>query len=356
MIDLRTLEPRRVCLIKPSSLGDIAHATPVLAALRERWPSAHLAWVVNAGLAQLVEGLPGLDEVIRFDRRAARPTPRGLVSTGRFLAGLRRRGFDVAIDLQGLLRSGLMAWATGAPVRAGLSDAREGATRFYTHRVPMPPRATTHAVDRLRRMAEAFGAPASPPRFLTPATEADRAWARRALAGVPRPRLVLNVGARWATKRWPPEKFARVGRLAAERLGAGLVAVGAPEDRPLVEALAAALGDVPLLDLAGRTSLPQLAAVAAESDLMLSNDTGPVHLAVAAGAKTIGIFTCTNPEETGPYGPLASVVRTKVWCAGSYVQACRRMECMLEVTPERVWAEVARRLGAPGEGVRPSAA
>ncbi len=112
---------------------------------------------------------------------------------------------------------------------------------------------------------------------------------------MPSPRIVLNVGARWETKRWPPEHFAAIGRRAVQEFGAGLIAVGSAGDRPLVDQLVRALGPVPILDLCGRTSLLELAALAAESDLVISNDTGPLHLAAAAGARVVGIYTCTSP-------------------------------------------------------------
>ncbi len=346
-IYLRGLHPERVCLIKPSSLGDVVHALPVLSALRALWPHAHIAWVVNRGLRGLLDGHPELDEVIPFDRARLRLSPGGVATTCRFLAGLRRRRFDVAVDLQGLLRSGIMAAATGAPVRVGLAEAREGAPQFYTHRVPTG-EGEVHAVDRLLRVAEALGADVSRPRFRPVMTGEDRRWACEALAGVPSPRLVLNPGARWMTKRWPPEHFAEVARLAVAERGAGLVIVGAPEDRPLAEALLARLAGLPVRDLAGATSLPQLAAVAAEADVFLSNDTGPLHLAAAAGAGVVGIYTCTRPGRTGPYGPLAVAVRTGVWCAGSRLKRCGRLECMAELDPERVWATVRRQLDEGG--------
>ncbi|WP_422923900.1 glycosyltransferase family 9 protein [Singulisphaera sp. PoT] len=350
--DLLRLNPARICIIKPSALGDVVHALPVLNALRSRWPTARLSWVVNRGLTGLVEGHPDLDEVIPFDREQLRPTPGGIAVTARFLAGLRKRRFDLTVDLQGLLRTGIMTAATGAPVRIGLADAREGATRFYTHRVSTEPDAV-HAVDRLLAVSEALGAETDEPRFVVAATEADRLWARLTLASVPGPRLVLNLGARWLTKRWPPEHFAAIGRKAVDELGAGLIVVGAPEDRPLIETLRAGLGPRPFLDLCGRTTLPQLAAVAAESDVFLSNDTGPLHLAAAAGAKVVGIYTCTSPEKTGPYGPRATAIQTGIWCAGSRLKCCSNMECMDELTPARVWGAVrqslkpARKTGLP---------
>ncbi len=342
---LDPIAPRHVCLIKPSSLGDVVHALPALSALKRLWPDARFAWVVNRGLVSLIDGHPDLDEVIPFDRAAIGPSPRGVANLARFLAGVRRRRFDLAIDLQGLFRSGLMAWATGAPVRVGLAEAREGATFFYTHRVPTGG-PDVHAVDRMLRVVEAMGGSAVNPRFVASMNDDDRRWARGVLGQVRGPRLVMNVGARWLTKRWPPERFAEVARRAVTELGAGLVAVGAPEDRGLVDALIAALSPLPCLDLCGRTTLPQLAAVAVGSDLFLSNDTGPLHLAAAAGARVVGVYTCTDPKRTGPYGPRAVAVRSCVWCAPSFVKSCSRLECMAELTADRVWPSVASGLAS----------
>jgi ADP-heptose:LPS heptosyltransferase len=247
------------------------------------------------------------------------------------------------IDLQGLLRSGLIAGATGARVRVGRADAREGSRRFYTHQVSSAG-PETHAVDRLLDVAAALGADVSRPRFVVAKTSEDVQWARSVLEGVPRPVVALNPGARWLTKRWPPERFAEVARRAAARRGAGIVVVGAPEDRPLAEAILQALGTTPALDLCGRTRLPQLAALAGEVDVFLSNDTGPLHLAAAAGARTVGVYTCTSPGRTGPYGAASIAVQSCVWCSPSYIRNCDRLECMTELTSERVWKAVERQL------------
>ena len=185
-------------------------------------------------------------------------------------------------------------------------------------------------------------------------SEQDREWAANTLADVPHPRLILNVGARWLTKRWPPSHFADVALRASREIGASLIAVGSPEDRPLVDALKERLGDVPLLDLCGATTLPQLAALSAASDCVLSNDTGPLHLAAASGVPVVGIYTCTMPWSTGPYGPNAHVVQTRVWCAESCLKTCPRMECMSELTVERVWMAVRQRMEAGSYLGRPN--
>ncbi len=336
---LARLEPARVCIIKPSSLGDVVHASPILAALRTRWPSAHLAWVVNHPFREVLEGHPALDELIVHDRSKERGGPLGISGTGGLFRRLARGRFDLTIDLQGLLRSALMTAATGAHVRVGMADAREGARWFYTDRVDAS-RLRLHAVERVRRVAAAFGASMAEPQFGLSVAAENAEWAREVLAPLPMPRIVLNLGAQWLTKRWPPEHFAEIARRASARYGAGLIAVGSASDRPLVEALVRHAAPLPILDLCGRTSLHELAALARASDLMISNDTGPLHLAAAAGARVVGIYTCTDPLLTGPFGPLATTVQTTIWCKCSLIKTCGRMDCMRELTPDRVWPVV----------------
>lgn len=346
--EVRRLEPHTIGIIKPSSLGDIVHSLPILPILRNLFPLSQITWVVNESFRSLVEGHPDLDRVLAYRRGGSGITARGIVTTGLLCRRLMAGQYDLAIDLQGLLRSGLMTGSTRARVRVGMADAREGAGWFYTHRVSAP-RKDLHAVDRVIRVAEALGAEEPSPSFHVPIADADIRWAESALEGVPRPRLVLNLGARWLTKRWPPAHFAEIARRAASEFGAGLVAVGSPGDRPLVRELGRHLGSAGFRDLSGKTSLLQLAAVARLSDLFLSNDTGPLHLAAAAGARVVGIYTCTDPRLTGPYGPRATSVRSCVWCAPSFRKRCGRLECLAELSPDRVWPAVRQWLSLPFE-------
>jgi heptosyltransferase I len=350
---LTGLSPGRVCLIKPSALGDVVNAFAALGCLRRLWPAAEITWVINSGLRGLVEGHPWVDRVIVYDRQRTRLGPAGIATLGRFLRDLRRPRFDLAVDLQGLLRSGVMTAATRAPVRVGLADAREGATWFYTHRVRPPGTIDeAHAVDRLLAVAAAFGADVARPTFAVAVGADDRTWARRVLSDVARPRLALNLGARWVTKRWPPGHFAELARRAVSARGAGLFAVGAPDDRPLVDDLARRLEPAHLVNLCGGTTLPRLAALFEQSDVVLSNDSGPLHLAVAAGARVVGVYTCTSPALNGPYGPSALAAESRVWCKASYRVTCPRLECMAELTPDRVWPLVLAQLDAASRGRR----
>lgn len=334
--DLSKLEPRRVVLIKPSALGDIAHSLPVLSALRRRYPAAHLAWVVNKIYEPILRNHPDLDEIVPFDRgMTKRGWFSGVAGFWLFLRELRGKSFDLAVDLQGLLRTGLMARATGAATRLGLASAREGSRWCYTHVLP-DDADRMHAIDRYWMVAEAIGAGDLGKRFSLAIDPAAKAWAQAQLAPLPRPWIAVGVGARWLTKRWPPEHFAALTNQAIAAFGGSAVFVGTPDETRLAESAASAVVG-PKLNVAGKTSLPQLAAILGEVDVMLGNDTGPLHLAVALGRPVVAPFTCTRVRRTGPYGPEHRALETTVWCAGSYRKTCDRLECMGELTPGRLW-------------------
>jgi heptosyltransferase I len=334
---LSEIDARRIVLLKPSSLGDVVHSLPVLTALRRRFPLAHIRWVVNQAYADLLHGHPDLDEVLTIDRDAAR---KGLWCGARSLAGLadqvRRLRPDLVVDLQGLFRTGLLTRVSGAGRRVGLSTAREGATWFYTDVVPVPDFDSIHAVDRLWRIAEALGAGDGPKQFRLVISEAARRWAGERLADSPRPWLAVGVGSRWRTKRWPAEHFAALARQAQDQFGGTVVFVGGRDETAVAGAVAARLTG-PTLNFAGRTTLSRLTALLSEADVMLANDTGPLHLAAALGRPVVAPYTCTKVLLTGPYGGQSGAVETRVWCAGSRVKRCRRMECMTELTPDRLW-------------------
>ena len=334
---LTDLEPRRVCLIKPSALGDVVQTLPVITMLRRRWPQAHLSWVINLSLAELLQGQPDLNQVIEFDR-----TRRGLGRLAATLAlyrRLRENQFDLVVDLQGLLRSGLMGLATGAARRVGFSNAREGATRAYTDCVDIPSR-DLPALEKYRRVAAAFGCHEQPPPARLGITDENRRWVRAQMSRLPRPWVAIHPGAQWQTKRWPPEHFAELARRTQQMYGAGVVLVGGRDDMPLCDQIAGQLPG-PVVNLSHRTNLLRLAALTSAVDVFLSGDTGPMHLAAAMGTRVVSIFTCTSPLRAGPRGQESGVVATQVACAASYLKQCRAMVCMQDLQPDRVWPKLA---------------
>ncbi|HEY1068238.1 MAG TPA: glycosyltransferase family 9 protein [Pirellulales bacterium] len=332
---LTELEPRRVCLIKPSALGDVVHGLHVLSGLRKRWPQAKFSWVVNDGFADLLEGHPDLSEVIVFRRREAK-TWGGMWNVGWELAArLRRAKFDLTIDMQGLLRSGLMTLATGAARRVGFANAREGSRWTYTDFVPVPTMETPW-LSRYWPVVKAFGGPdeIQPARFGV--TTGHRLSAAEHLAGLPRPLIGLHPGAQWVTKRWPPENFAKLVELANRHCGASLVLVGGPGDREAADQIAAALPRQSI-NLAGKTSLLELAALLERLDVFVSGDSGPMHLAAAVGCPCVSLFTCTSPLRFAPKGPQHQFVATTLACKESRLKTCASLACMSELSVARVW-------------------
>jgi lipopolysaccharide heptosyltransferase I len=342
---LTRLHARRIALLKPSALGDIIHALPVLTALRDRFPDARVTWVVNRAYESLLVGHPHLTDTLAFDRGAFKKSPGRAVTYSLWFANeLRKRRFDLVIDLQGLLRSGLMCAATGAPVRVGFANAREGSRHFYTHRVPSPGLDEAHAVERYWCVARAFGAGERPARPVIPVSEAERAAVTRELAMMPRPWLAFAVGSRWLTKRWPPAHFAELANRAQAAFGGSVLFVGVPDDTPLSREVAQRLRG-PSRDFTGRTTLPRLAALLAACDVVVSNDTGPLHLAAALGRPCVAPYTCTRAALHGPYGSFAGAVETGVVCRGSYLTNCPNgMACMPDLTPDKLWGPLSAAL------------
>jgi len=313
----------RILIVKPSSLGDVIHALPTAARLRCRFPQAHIAWLVNDTLSSLLQRCPVINEIIPFARHHAR-------QWYPLLRRLRTERFDLVVDLQGLLRSGIMTIATGAPRRIGLSDAREGSRLFYNEIVAVP---RCHAVDRYLCVANHLGCEAGPVEFPLglPSPVSDL---RSQISNFKSP-IAIHPTARWPTKLWGDERFAElVRRLPPDRV----VLTGAASERDRIETIAQGRPN-----LAGKTSLLELAELYARCAVVVTNDSGPMHLAAAVGTPVVAIFGPTDPSLTGPYGNRHVVLRSAVDCSPCFKKHCVHrppMECMEQVTVEQVLAAV----------------
>lgn len=343
---------RRILIVKPSALGDVVHALPVLHGLRSRYPAARIDWLVGAAFAPLIHGHPDLDGIVAFDRqRFARMArhPRVASAFASLLRDLRSRRYDLVVDLQGLFRSGFLTWTTGAPVRIGFARAREFAWMFYTHRI-RPGDANMHAVDRNFRVADMLGFDDVPIEFrltLRPEeTTAAAALLRR--VGVPPGSRVIAVapGARWETKVWRPERFAetidRLHGTQAPRLApnaARCILLGSPAEIELCDRIARACRSAPA-NLAGRTSVRDMAAVLSLADVVLCHDSAAMHIAVALERAVVCLIGPTNPQRTGPYRRERDVLRVPLPCAPCYLRRlaqCRHdHRCMSDLSTDVV--------------------
>ena len=345
--DLHGRSFRRILLLKPSSLGDVVHALPVLHGLRKRFPNATIDWLIATPYASLLEGETDLSEAILFDRhrfgRLAR-SPRVARDFLLFARNLRARRYDLAIDLQGLFRTGFLTRVTGAPVRIGFRAAKEGAWIFYTHHIRLPD-TEMHAVDKNYLVAEMLGFAEIPPRFELKISDSVDDSIRQKLngAGVGQSsRLALVVpGARWETKRWPVERFAEtIDRIQADST-ATCVLAGGPDEVGLCGGIAMLCKTNPI-DLSGQTTIPEMAALIARADVVLCQDSAAAHLAVACGSALVCLTGPTNPHRTGPYGRLEDVQRIDIPCAPCYFRRLSQCgynhQCMQDLTTSRVVA------------------
>lgn len=339
------ISPAHILIIKPSAIGDVVHTLPILNLLRRRWPEARIDWLVTPACANLLHGHPQLNEVILFDRRYFANwwcNPRVGWHFYQWVRSLRRRRFDLVIDLQGLFRSGWLAWCTGAATRLGFANARELGWVFYNHRVHLPP-GEHHAVERYLKLIAALGCPLEPVEFPLATTDADRQAVQRMLAHE-RPFAVLLPGTNWSTKRWPIRNFAALVRPLERDFGLETVVAGGPDDVELARQIPGAL------NLAGQTSLRQLTALLERADLVIANDSGPMHIAAALGRPLVALFGPTNPVRTGPFGRPEAVLRLDISCSPCYRRRCFHQSCLQWLTVEAVLARAKKQLQAAKRG------
>ena len=336
---LLAAEPRSICMIKPSALGDVIQTLPLLQVLRSRFPQASITWVIGSASENLIETHPLIDRRITFHRRGGWPGWKSL------LAELNAARFDLVFDFQGLLRTGVMTLATRAHTRVGLESAREGSHLACNVVLPDTGRLVP-ASRRYWRLADILGQGQVPQDAGITLTADDRAFAEQHLGHISRPVVAIHAGAKWVTKRWSPTGFAAVAMRAARSHDFLPVIVGGPDEKQLAATITNTIADAfpraAPLNLAGQTTLRQLAAILQRADVMLSNDSGPMHLAAAMGTPVCGIFLCTDSERSGPAGPQHQFATTQLECAGSYRKKCPHsgrdcMACKDELTVDRVW-------------------
>ena len=320
-----------ILIVKPSALGDVIQATCVLPVLKEAFPGVRISWLVFEHNAEIVRGHPLVDNVLAVRRRG------GIAALPGIIRSLRAPRFDTVIDLQGLLRSAVLSRLTGCPRRIGFADGREQSTLFYTETFDLP-RHSMHAVDRYLALCGRLGAqvPAEPA-FPLPVRDAHRTRIVELLGDFAggKPLVVVNPTAKWPSKRWPAGSFASVADTLTRRCRAGIVLVGGPSETTIVSETASLMA-CGSLDLSGRISIMELAALLERADLFLGNDSGPMHLASATRTPTVAVFGPTDPLRTGPYNRKAAVVRAQLDCMPCFRRSCDRPRCLEEVTPQKV--------------------
>jgi heptosyltransferase I len=333
----RITAPRSVLILKPSSLGDVVQALPVLRLIKKTYPESRVYWWISSDLAGLLEHDPDLTGIISFQRRRW-ASPANWIKLVQSVIWVRRQQFDWVIDLQSLLRSALFAWAAGGRLTIGLDDCREGASAFYDLVVARPSY-DTHAVEWYLAVAQRLGLPmCSDIEWLPPGKPGDSTL-RQKWPITDGTWIMINPSARWQNKRWPIDHFqALLRELAVQVPNARFAILGGNEDRELGRKLVSQAPDK-CLDLTGKTSLLELIAWMRRAAVLVTNDTGPMHVGAALNLPVVALFGPTDPRRTGPYNGRHEILRHPLPCAPCMKDTCHHqpfLECLTAITPQQV--------------------
>jgi lipopolysaccharide heptosyltransferase I len=339
-----------ILIVRLGALGDIVHAVPALAALRKAMPDARIDWLVEAKHREILGLVTGIERVVTLEGRSVRDW----VSAVKRLREVR---YDAAIDLQGLMKSAVLARASGARRVVGFSiwHLREKGARPFYSEVGEPPAdgdsRETHVIWKNLRLLKAIGIDADAVAFPFAHVESPVARAVEAWDGGGHFALI-NPGAAWPNKRWPAERFGEVAGFLREVRGIRPVVLWGPGEEALGDSVVRASAGA--ARLAPPTRIADVLALCRRASLVVSGDTGPIHLAAAVGAPVVGVYGPTNPARNGPWSPDDRVVSRFAACGCHYDRRCHNEPwCLGQVTTAEVAAAIQQRLGDAARETEP---
>lgn len=347
--------PRRILIVLLGAIGDVVRALPLLGRIRRGWPHAHIAWAVEPKSRPILEHHPWLDELIVYDR--TRP-PSAFPG---YLRKVRAGKFDLVVDLQRHLKSGITSIVSGARTRIGFA-ARN--TKEFNHLFssctiePQPPMKLK--LMQYQAFGDALGLAPAPIEFGLAPTDDETARTAEMLRDAPRPLLGVILGSSWPSRIYFPEQTARAIELLARPDGGGEplfpVLLGAPEEAPLAGAVMRHLGALPALNLAGKTKLRDLIALFEQCAVAFGPDSGPMHIAAAVGCPVVSLWGSTAPERSAPWGFGEYAIASPIPCHPCYLRKCPiGRECMWRIDPALV-AATTRRAARARAGAGPAGA
>jgi heptosyltransferase I len=322
--------PHSLCLLRLSAIGDTCHVVPLVRALQRAWPDTHITWVIGQTEAKLMRLMDEI-EFITLDKSS-------LWRGGRTLwTALRGRRFDILLHLQTSLRSSLFSTLIHAPLRVGMDRARARELQWLFTNRPIAARGRQHSQEVALEFAAALGLPRQPPDWSLPLPAEAHDWARARIPDGVRTLVVSPCSSRpW--RAWRSERYAAVIAYAVRERGMQAILCTSPD--PAEIAFAAVIErscGVPVNNLAGQDTLPQLLALLGRATMLLTPDSGPAHMGTLAGVPVIGLYACTRTARTGPY-------RSREYCVDRYAEAARRFR---HCEPEALrWTEYIREPGA----------
>ena len=336
------MEYKNILIIKMSSLGDVLHTLPFVAVLRERFPKARLTWLVHPQFGAFVPDPPMVDEVIYFDK--VKFNKMGILDKWscfkEMRALLHSRKFDLVVDMQGLFKSAVLAAISGCNNRIGYCEMREGSG--FISKAITGSHAKDHVIERYLDVARYLGCTVNEIQFPMPDLRKEWLAVQEKCEAVNGLYVVLVPGARWETKKWPAQHFAKLAEMILYD-GKQVVLAGGSEDVSLGNQIAEQVPKV--TDLTGKTSLRELGALIQHCSAYISGDTGPLFIATAMKRPLIAMYGPTRPNRTGPYGSAdATVLTAPVACAGCLKKHCDHWICMRSITPEKVFDEYKKKV------------
>jgi lipopolysaccharide heptosyltransferase I len=337
-----------ILFIKLSAIGDVVQTLPALEAIKRTYPDSSITWAVEEAAADILDGHPLISRLLVSRRKSwirmlKNPLTffQGLGGIVRFFGELRSTRYDIAIDFQGLFKSGVLIGLARAQRKIGFDRTRELSYLFLNERLP-PYDIEKHALERYLDVARYLGAKDPSPACTLPIDrEISRIKQRiKDLKPAGRPLVAINPVARWKTKLWSERKFAELAdRLISER-NVVVIFTGSHEDGQ-VNARILAMMDQSAVNWAGETTLKELAALASLCTVFITTDTGPMHLAAAAGTRVVALFGPTAPWRTGPFGPSHITVRAGLICSPCFKRTCDdNVRCMEEITVDEVMQRI----------------
>lgn len=358
------MDGQRVLVVKLGSIGDVIHALPAVCLLRRLMPEARIDWLVEAKSAPVLRGNPKISSLLVLDRAKLhrliwRRPFRAVADAWRLLVRVSSSRYDIAVDLQGLVKSGIWVWASRAPLRFGLppGECREPANALFTNVRCWHAVDAKHISEKLcgvvwgvgeelglvRPKAEARWC--DPPEFHISVSEEHvqdfRSFLKAQGVGEEDVVIGINPCAGWETKRWGSQNFARAMREVGERvLGRKVwfVVLFGPGERSFAEAVVRLAGRLGLSNafVAPPSDIPMLGAILTRCDVVVSGDTGVLHLAAALGRPTVGIFGPTDPTRNGPFGNRSIVLHHEIACWPCYKRKCKYLGCITNISPYKV--------------------
>jgi 3-deoxy-D-manno-octulosonic-acid transferase/heptosyltransferase-1 len=337
-----------ILIVKLSAIGDVIHTLPSLAALRKLYPDAHITWVVEEAAADLIKNHHYLDAVLISRRKSwiedfrQGEIRRPLQEIFSFIKKLRQRPYDLVIDFHGLLKSSLIVLLSAGRRKLGYDSLQELSGLFINDRIPED--MNKHAVDRYLDFPRYLGAKTNQAEFVLPSDSAAEAQVQSILQKhqlEDKKFIAINPIAYWETKLWDNEKFARLADYIKTRLNIEVVFTGSERER--LEQIVGMMKSK-AVNLGGETSLPALAALYKKALLVITTDSGPMHLAAAVGTPVIALFGPTDPRRTGPYGAGHTIIRTELPCSPCFLKKCPTKKCMRDISPEQVMAVIEEKL------------